>query len=57
VPVSPSTSRRTQSNGISAGASYDFCSPLIVSVAMETLDPLLDPDIVRGCSLSTGQGT
>jgi hypothetical protein len=24
---------------------------------METSDPLLDPDIVRGCSLCIGQGT
>src|ERR1700716_2246145 len=32
VPVSPSMSRRTQSSGMSAGASKVFCSPLIVRV-------------------------
>src|ERR1700730_4956231 len=32
VPVKPSTSRRTQSSGMSAGASNAFCSPLIVRV-------------------------
>src|ERR1700681_4063517 len=32
VPVMPSRSRRTQSSGISAGASNAFCSPLIVRV-------------------------
>jgi hypothetical protein len=33
VPVIPMMSRSTQSSGISAGASKDFCSPLMVSVA------------------------
>jgi hypothetical protein len=32
VPVKPRISRSTQSSGMSAGASKDFCSPLIVSV-------------------------
>src|SRR6478672_952640 len=32
VPVMPSTSRKTQSSGMSAGASNDFCSPLILRV-------------------------
>jgi hypothetical protein len=32
VPVMPNTSRRTQSNGMSAGASNAFCSPLILRV-------------------------
>src|SRR5258705_12840447 len=32
VPVMPRISRRTQSSGMSAGASNDFCSPLIVRV-------------------------
>jgi hypothetical protein len=34
VPVMPSTSRSTQSIGMSAGASNDFCSPLIVNLTM-----------------------
>src|SRR6202012_5288648 len=32
VPVMPSRSRKTQSSGMSAGASNDFVSPLIVRV-------------------------
>src|SRR5258708_19157143 len=32
VPVMPSTSRKTQSSGVSGGASNDFCSPLILRV-------------------------
>src|SRR3954469_5793433 len=32
VPVIPMMSRSTQSSGMSAGASKDFCSPLMVSV-------------------------
>src|SRR3954464_11140806 len=38
VPVMPSTSRNTQRSGMSAGASNDFCSPLIVSLFMR--DPM-----------------
>jgi hypothetical protein len=40
VPVNPIKSRRTQSNGISSGASKDLCSPSISSViAMGNLSP------------------
>src|SRR6202795_3388486 len=41
VPVIPSTSRRTQSSGVSSGASKVLSSPLIFSVAMASLLPAL----------------
>src|SRR3984893_7579234 len=49
VPVMPSTSRRTQSSGMSAGASNDFCSPLIVRVVViKTSNPAVTDSARKG---------
>ena len=54
VPVMPSMSRRTQSNGMSVGPSNDFDSPLTVNVTMR--DPIFSKDVGQTLRLRNSPG-